>query len=112
MVEVIRILRSDKNFVAAHDRWLDEMLGEHDFCARKESGYLGGLPVVGGSELMDKAPNMILSALEREGYVGAAVDVLKRNGLSAWVNAVGHIALDPEGLDLNWDRVDLRSGTE
>jgi hypothetical protein len=101
MVEVIRILRNDKDFVAAHDRRLDEMLAEHDFCARKASGYLGGLPAIGGSELMDKAPDVILGVLEREGYVEAAVDVLKRSGLNAWVNSVGHIALEPEGLDLN-----------
>jgi hypothetical protein len=48
---------------------------------------------------MDKAPNIINSALEREGYLEAAVDVLNRSGLNAWVNSVGHIAIDPSGLD-------------
>ena len=98
MVEVIRILRSDEDFVYSHDRRLDELLAEQNFCARKASGYLGGLPKDAGSELMDKAPNIINSVLEREGYLEAAVDVLNRSGLNAWVNSVGHIAIDPSGL--------------
>ncbi len=101
MVEVMRILRSDGDFVTAHDRRLDELLAELNFCTRNTSGYLGGLPEVAGAELMEEAPNIISSTLEREGYVEAAVDVLQRNGLNAWVNAVGHIALDPDGLDMN-----------
>ena len=48
----------------------------------------------------DSAPNNINRALENEGYLEAAVDILNNNGLEAWVNCAGHIAINPEGLNV------------
>jgi hypothetical protein len=36
--------------------------------------------------------------LEQEGFVDGAVSVLKRAGYNAWINPVGHVAVDHESI--------------
>ncbi len=45
-------------------------------------------------------PELIGAALEQEGLHERAAEVLIRNGYRAWVNCVGHIALDPLELPI------------
>ena len=62
---------------------------------RKPDGYLGRvLPSLAAEEAM-LASDRIGAALERDGFAERAVDVLTRNGYRAWVNCVGHVAVDP-----------------
>ncbi len=102
MVEVVRQLRHNHDFIQSFDSRLDELYKEQDFCARKDNGYLGRFSKKSESdpEHIDSAPNNVNRALENEGYVEAAVDILNENGLKAWVNCAGHIAVNPEGLNV------------
>jgi len=70
------------------------------------AGYRIGVGVgVGESSaspaaLFETATDTIGSGLERDGFPEDAVAVLKRAGYDAWVNSVGHIAVDPKGLSV------------
>jgi hypothetical protein len=99
MVELVRVLRSDQDFIRPFDQRMDQLLGEHDFCARKDNGYLGGLSKNAGPEAMDSIPNLVNTGLQQDGFVEVAVDVLNNNGFEAWVNCAGHIAINPAALN-------------
>lgn len=43
----------------------------------------------------DGALSSVGSALERGGFDERAVEILQRHGYHAWINAIGHIAIDP-----------------
>jgi hypothetical protein len=36
--------------------------------------------------------------IAQEGFTDLAVSVLKRAGYQAWINPVGHVAVDPKGI--------------
>ena len=38
--------------------------------------------------------------LDREGYAERAVAVLQQSGYTAWRNCVGHVAIDPTGIEV------------
>jgi hypothetical protein len=95
MSQLIGVLRSDTRFRDDSDRRMDELQQELGYCARKADGYLGAvLPSLAAEEVM-LATDRIGSALEREGFHERAVEVLTRHGYRAWVNCVGHVAVDP-----------------
>lgn len=95
MSQLIGVLHDDASFRDDSDRRMDEVQQELGYCARKADGYLGGAaPSLAAEEAM-LAPDRIGTALERDGFPERAVEVLSRNGYRAWVNCVGHIAVDP-----------------
>ncbi|HUA22675.1 MAG TPA: hypothetical protein VMA54_01000 [Steroidobacteraceae bacterium] len=95
MAQLIGVLHGDTRFREDSARRMDEIQQQLGFCARKPDGYLGGvLPSLAAEEAM-LASDRIGAALERDGFPERAVDVLMRNGYRAWVNCVGHIAVDP-----------------
>ena len=98
LTELIRVVREDGSFTSKYDERLDEILAEIGYCARRDDGYLGGIPDDADPDLFETASNTIGSTLERDGFAEDAVGVLKRAGYDAWVNCVGHIAVDPQGL--------------
>jgi hypothetical protein len=100
LTELIRTLRDDDDFRTRYDTRLDELLAEIGFCARRDNGYLGGMPDDADPALFETATDTIGSGLERDGFPEDAVAVLKRAGYDAWVNSVGHIAVDPKGLSV------------
>jgi hypothetical protein len=93
--QLIGVLRDDARFREDSDMRMDEVQQQLGFCARKADGYLGGVPpsLEAGDTML--ATDRIGSALERDGFPERAVEVLIRNGYPAWVNCVGHIAVDP-----------------
>ncbi len=100
MVEIVRILRGDRGYRQSFDQRMDELLAEQNLCPRKDNGYLGGLPPNPTQDLMVTRPNSIYGTLEKEGYVKGAVDILQKHGFNAWVNCVGHIAIEPSSMKL------------
>lgn len=95
MSQLIGVLHDDARFREDSDRRMDQVQQELGYCARKADGYLGGAAPSLAAEDAMLAPDRIGAALERDGFPERAVEVLTRNGYRAWVNCVGHVAIDP-----------------
>ena len=99
LARLVGTLRSDDPFRQDFDTRLDQLLAEHDLFARDDAGYLrftreGLTPEVMGLGVE------VAEQLDREGYVERAVAVLQQAGYSAWRNCVGHVAIDPTGIEV------------
>ena len=95
MSSLIGVLRSDQRFRNDIDRRLDEIQSELRICPRMPNGFLGTAPKPVGGTAQVAAPEAIGAALERDGFAERAVEVLGRSGCRAWLNTVGHVAIDP-----------------
>ena len=100
MVEIAHLLRNDKAFVEDFDRRFDELLVAHDFCARKENGCLGGITKETPPDALDRIIDEMIITLVNEGFVDNAVESLNRQGVEAWRNCVGFIAVNPDSLGI------------
>jgi hypothetical protein len=98
LAKVLGILRSDESFRLAYDSRVDELLAENRTLIRQEDGFLTAPPEpLPASEWLPAFTGM-QNKLEQEGFTDRAVSVLKRAGYSAWINPVGHVAVDPQGI--------------
>ena len=98
VVEAMKVIRSDSEFLSNFDKALDAVLSELEMCPREKDGYLGGIdPKTPPEESMRRFLE-IERLLDKGGYVDGAVSVLKRAGYEAWRNCVDHIAIDPKSL--------------
>ena len=95
MSSLIGILRDDVRFRTDLDRCLDEVQADLQICARKPDGCLGAVAATVDAETLNASPSIMGAVLERDGFDERAVEILKRHGYRAWVNAIGHIAIDP-----------------
>ncbi len=100
LTKLIRTVREDDGFTSRYDARLDEILAEIGYCVRRDDGYLGGIPDDADPDLFETASERTARALERDGFAEAAVEVLMGAGYDAWINCVGHIAVDPQKLDV------------
>lgn len=100
LAELVRSVRSDVSFRTDFDTSMDELLKPTGMFVRKDDGYLGGFDEDVDPETFDTLAETIGSALEAEGFHERAVEVLTAAGHRAWVNCVGHIAVDPDGLSV------------
>jgi hypothetical protein len=98
LASLVGVVRDDDGFRQDFDRRLDELLSETRFCERKADGYLGTLSEGADPRTFATASKTIGSALEHEGFNQRAVDALNERGYRAWVNCVGHVAIDPEQM--------------
>ncbi len=96
---LVGTLRSDETFRQDFDTRLDQLLAEHDLFVRDEAGYLRYAREGVTPEVMRLAGD-VAEQLDREGYVERAVAVLQQSGYTAWRNCVGHIAIDPTGIEV------------
>jgi hypothetical protein len=98
LAKLLGILRSDESFRLAYDSRVDELLAENRTLIRQEDGFLAAppdpLPVSEWRPVYIAMQNK----LQQEGFVDRAVSVLKRAGYNAWINPVGHVAVDPQGI--------------
>jgi hypothetical protein len=98
LTTLIGILRSDTSFCRDVDRRMDEIQDEIGFCPRNADGYLASIREGTDPAILNSAADVIGSALEREGFPERAVAILEREGYRAWINCVGHVAIDPARL--------------
>jgi len=98
MARLIGILRSDEAFRRDFDQRLDKLLVEAGFEPRTAEGYLGRYTRTVDPQAFAAALETISKGLERDGFTEWAAEVLSRNGYRSWVNCVGHIAVEPNGL--------------
>lgn len=95
LADTVRVLRTDDAFCNAYDSALDAILADLDLCPRQRDGTLGGLPPdLTGAELERRLP-LIETRLAEAGFTREAVATLRRHGVDAWINCVGHVAVGP-----------------
>jgi SAM-dependent methyltransferase len=98
LAKLIGVLRSDEAFRLAYDSRVDEFLAEKRIWVRREDGFLGAPPEQLAFPEWLTAHIDMQNQLQQEGFTDRAVSVLKRAGYHAWINPVGHVAVDPQGL--------------
>ena len=98
LAKLLGVLRADEPFRLDYDSRVDELLAENRMLVRQEDGFLAAapdqLPVSEWQPVYLEMQNRLL----QEGFVERAVSVLKRAGYHAWINPVGHVAVDPQGI--------------
>lgn len=100
MAELVGVIRADDELRTSIDNRMDELLIRAGYKPRTESGYLGSYCETADPTTFDSASEIVGKALEREEYPQKAVEVLKKAGYNAWVNCIGHVAVDPAGLSV------------
>jgi len=98
LAELIGTIRADDGFRADFDARMDEVLAGTGYTARLENGYLGGADEDDDPLSFDTISETVGVAMEADGYAQRAADVLTAAGYEAWVNCVGHVAVNPDGL--------------
>jgi hypothetical protein len=98
LAKLMGVLRSDEAFRLAYDTRVDELLAESRMLVRQEDGYLGAPPDPLPFSEWQPVYLAMQNKLQQEGFVDRAVSVLKRAGYHAWINPVGHVAVDPQGI--------------
>ena len=97
LTELVRVIRSNDEFRRAFDGRMDEVLLPTGFTSRRENGYLGFLDDAVEADPLGAA-EAVGRKLEEEGFAEGAAGLLQAAGYDAWVNCIGHVAVDPEGL--------------
>jgi hypothetical protein len=98
LAEVIRRIRSDSEFCTAFDEGMDQFLKESGLLIRDNDGCLAAPPV---PLPFDKTAQIMAAAggqLDRDGFTLRAVETLGKQGVRAWRNEVGYLAIDPATL--------------
>jgi hypothetical protein len=92
LAELLGILRSDRDFLRDYDSRLDALLAENRIAVRDGNGCLAEPP--DPIDPMRALPvyEAIADVIEAE-FAERGVTVLRRAGLNAWRNPVGHIAV-------------------
>ena len=99
LARLIRRIRSDAEFREAYDARLDQLLKETGLLTRDADGCLATPPQPLPFEKMTQALTTLPAQLDREGFTLRAAEALSRQGIRAWRNEVGHLAVDPAGLE-------------
>ena len=94
----IGTIRADESFRREFDTKMDEVLAKTGYTSRRDDGYLGVADEGADPSTFDTLSETVGEALETAGFAQRAANVLTAAGYEAWVNCVGHIAVDPTGL--------------
>ena len=87
------MLRSDDAFLAAYDHRLDELLAAKRLLVRDPDGFFVDTPDQLPRAEWPSARMEIDAQPAMEGFADRAVEVLRKAGLDASLNSVGHIAI-------------------
>lgn len=98
LARLLRRLRSDDKFSAAFDARMDEILKESGTLVRNADGCLATPAIPAPMEKISEFFSGLSPQLDHEGFAERAAEALCKQGLRAWRNHVGHIAVDPAGL--------------
>ena len=99
LLHCVRLLRRDREFMEAFDSAMDTLQARNGFCPRGEDGYLEGVDPNMPTEHLQNGFRAMVDELDTLGFAEMAAESLRRSGLHAWRNAVGHVAVDPMQLD-------------
>jgi len=89
------LLCADDEFRSIYDARYDALIAEKRLYFRDADGCMATAPDQLPQSEWFNAQEEIQLALEREGFAERAVAVLRKSDLRAWVNEVGHVAVDP-----------------
>ena len=92
LAELLGILRSDRTFLRDYDTRLDTLLAENRLAVRDANGYITEAPDPIEPAGALPAYEAIMRWMGTE-FTDRAVAVLQQEGLNAWRNPVGHIAV-------------------
>jgi hypothetical protein len=95
---LIRRVRSDAEFCAAYDDRLDQLLNQSGLLTRDANGCLASPAEPMPFDKMSQIMVTLAGQMDREGFTLRAAEALGRQGIRAWRNEVGHVAVDPSGL--------------
>ncbi len=98
LAELIGSIRANEGFRRDFDKTMDEILADTGFTSRQDDGYLGAADDAADPSTFDAISETVGEGLEAAGFAQRAASVLTEAGYAAWVNCVGHIAVDPAGL--------------
>jgi len=98
LAKLTRILRADDNFRDTFDARNDVLLAEKKMFVRDSEGYLTSAPDQIPQTQWIESRAEIVAQFQREGFPARAVAVLRDAGVHAWVNEVGHVAVDPADI--------------
>jgi SAM-dependent methyltransferase len=98
LAKLIGVLRSEESFRFDYDSRVDELLAEKRMLVRQEDGFLAAAPDPLPVPEWLPAYIAMQNKLEEEGFADRAVSILKRAGYNAWINPVGHVAVDPRDI--------------
>jgi hypothetical protein len=98
LAALIRRLRSDAEFSGMLDTRIDEILKDSGTLIRNADGCLASPATPASMEKISQVLAALPTQLDREGFTERAAEALRKQGLRAWRNHVGHIAVDPAGL--------------
>ena len=87
--------RRDRQFWQSFSGRLDELLKNQEICFRGPDGFLHPLTEEMPLTEYFQKNAAIWWQLEEDGYSEQTVEALKRAGHKAWINGVGHIAVEP-----------------
>jgi hypothetical protein len=65
---------------------------------RNADGCFASPAIPATMEKISQVLSALSTQLDHEGFAERAAEVLRSQGLRAWRNHVGHIAVDPQGL--------------
>jgi SAM-dependent methyltransferase len=98
LARLLGVLRADQAFCGAYDSRMDELLAESRMLVRQQDGFLAAHPDQLPVSEWQPVYLAMQNKLQQEGFPNLAVSVLKHAGYNAWINPVGHIAVDPRGM--------------
>ncbi len=98
LAQVVRRIRSDSEFCTAFDNAMDQFLMESGLLIRDAEGCLISPPVPLPFDKMSQIMATTGDQLDREGFTMRAAETLGRQGVRAWRNEVGYLAIDPATL--------------
>jgi len=98
VARLVRRIRSDSVFRLRFDERMDQLLKETALLIRDADGCLASPPVRMPFDKMSQVLSTLGDQLDRDGFTQGAAEALSRQGIRAWRNLVGHIAVDPSGL--------------
>jgi len=95
LARLVGMLRAEEKFAADFDARCDALLAAHRLWIRQDDGSLASPASQRPPTEWIEARLAMTQQLAADGYVEQAVMVLRRAGLTAWKNVVGHVAVDP-----------------
>jgi hypothetical protein len=99
LARLIGVLRSNRDFCRDYDARYDELLAENKIWIRQEDGFLAPSPDQLPPHKWTPTYLDMQQKLEQEGFADRAISLLQAAGYEAWINPVGHLAVNPQRLD-------------